>query len=226
MQLLGSAERQAEFKRKYDDSDSFSSLKEKYHCGSHYSNPGIVLHYLSRLSPYIDSLVELHGKNLDTPDRGFHSVQDSLISALNDHADIRELIPEFFYCPEMFQNLNKVKFGVRQDGVEVDHVILPDWCNHDPYLFVIYLREALESHYVSQNLSGWIDYIFGYKQRDTEAEKSLNTYSRLTYEDAIDLDSVTDPMLRQSYQEQIYNYGQTPSQLFTKQKHPQRLPKA
>ena len=57
MQLLGSAERQAEFKRKYDDSDSFITMNDKFHCGSHYSNPGIVLHYLVRLSPYIDASV-------------------------------------------------------------------------------------------------------------------------------------------------------------------------
>ena len=74
MQLLGTAERQAEFKRKSEDMDSFASVKERFHCGSHYSNPGIVLHYLSRLSPYIDAWVELHGKNLDTADRGFYSI--------------------------------------------------------------------------------------------------------------------------------------------------------
>jgi hypothetical protein len=35
---------------------------------------------------------------------------------------VRELIPEFFYCPEMFINQNKVNFGVKQDGVTVDDV--------------------------------------------------------------------------------------------------------
>ena len=113
MQLLGTAERQAEFRKKYDDMDSFASPRERFHCGSHYSNPGIVLHYLSRVSPYIDALVELHGKGLDTPDRGFHSVQDSLNSALADTSDVRELIPEFYYCPELFLNLNKIKFGTK-----------------------------------------------------------------------------------------------------------------
>ena len=220
MQLLGTAERQAEFRKKYDDMDSFASPRERFHCGSHYSNPGIVLHYLSRVSPYIDALVELHGKGLDTPDRGFHSVQDSLNSALADTSDVRELIPEFYYCPELFLNLNKIKFGTKQDGTLVNDVKLPTWSNNDPYLFVIFLREAFESHYVSQNLCSWIDYIFGYKQRDAEAEKCLNLYSQMTYEDAVDLDQVTDQLLKQSYQEQIYNYGQTPSQLFTKTKHP------
>jgi hypothetical protein len=49
MQLLGSAVRQAEFKRKFEDSESFIGLEDRFHCGSHYSNPGIVLHYLSRM---------------------------------------------------------------------------------------------------------------------------------------------------------------------------------
>jgi lysosomal-trafficking regulator len=100
-------------------------LQERFHCGSHYSNPGIVLHYLSRVSPYIDALVQLHGKSLDSPDRGFHSVHDSLMSALNDHADVRELIPEFFYCPELFMNLNRINFGVKQDGEVVNDVVIP-----------------------------------------------------------------------------------------------------
>lgn len=224
MQLLGSAERQAEFKRKYDDQDSFETMHERFHCGSHYSNPGIVLHYMSRMSPYIDALVQLHGKSLDTPDRGFHSVQESLLGALNDYADVRELIPEFYYCPEMFRNVNQVNFGHKQSGERVHDVILPPWSQGDPASFVIYLREAFESHYVSQNLGAWVDYIFGYKQRDQEAERSLNTFSKFTYEDGIDIEAVSDPILRQGQQEQIYNYGQTPSQLFGK-RHPARLPR-
>lgn len=44
------------------------------------------------------------------------------------------------------------------------------------------MREAFESTYVSSNLSSWIDYIFGCKQRDTEAVNSLNTFSKITYQ--------------------------------------------
>ena len=128
---------------------------------------------------------------------------------------MREVIPEFFFCPELFINQNRVQFGVKQDGTVVDDIQLPPWSSNDPYLFVIYLREAFESHYVSQALGGWIDYIFGYKQRgDVDAERSLNLYAKLTYEDSVDIDGMPDPLLKQSYQEQIYNYGQTPSQLF------------
>lgn len=72
-----------------------------------------------------------------------------MLSALNDHSDVRELVPEFYYCPEMFLNMNHVNFGLRQDEIEVNNVILPKWCNGDPYKFVAYMREAMEAQYVS-----------------------------------------------------------------------------
>jgi len=163
MQLLGSAERQAEFKKKYEDMDGFVDIDDRFHCGSHYSNPGIVLHYLARISPFTDALVELQGLNLDNPDRIFHSLHESYANALKDHSDVREIVPEFFYLPELFVNSNKVAFGRRQDYQLVDNVQLPSWSHQNPYKFVVGMREAFESNYVSQNISKWIDYIFGYK---------------------------------------------------------------
>ena len=62
MQLLGSAERQAEFRHKFDEADGFIGLDDRFHCGSHYSSPGIVLHYMARIHPYLEACVELHGK--------------------------------------------------------------------------------------------------------------------------------------------------------------------
>ena len=35
-------------------------------------------------------------------------------------------------------------------------------------------REALECDYVSKHIHEWIDLVFGYKQRGTEAEKADN----------------------------------------------------
>lgn len=74
MQLLGSAERQAEFKRKYEDSESFIGIDDRFHSGSHYSNPGIVLHYFARLQPMLEAHIVLQGMAMDHPDRIFQSV--------------------------------------------------------------------------------------------------------------------------------------------------------
>jgi len=77
------------------------------------------LHYLTRIHPYVDANVELHGKTLDNPDRVFSSLEESFLNALTDFSDVRELTPEHYYLPEMFMNNNMVNFGVRQNGEKV-----------------------------------------------------------------------------------------------------------
>jgi hypothetical protein len=42
-------------------------------------------------------------------------------------------------------------------------------------------------------LPEWIDLIFGYKQRGKEAQKALNTFFYLTYDDGYDFDKIVDP---------------------------------
>lgn len=32
-------------------------------------------------------------------------------------ADVKELIPEFFYLPEMFKNVNNFDLGTKQNGI-------------------------------------------------------------------------------------------------------------
>lgn len=39
----------------------------------------------------------------------------------------QELIPEFYYLPEMFVNSNEYELGVRDDGVSACDVELPSW---------------------------------------------------------------------------------------------------
>ena len=43
----------------------------------------------------------------------FHSINDAWFSASqNNMADVKELVPEFFYLPEMFENSNHFEFGI------------------------------------------------------------------------------------------------------------------
>jgi len=42
-------------------------------------------------------------------------------------ADLKELIPEFFYLPEFLLNSNRFDLGVKQSGVQLDDVVLPPW---------------------------------------------------------------------------------------------------
>lgn len=193
-----------------------------FHYGSHYSNAGIVLHYLLRVEPFSTLAIDLQGGRFDCPDRLFFSIHDCWLSSMESMSDVKELIPEFFYCPEMFLNSNNFNLGVRQDTkLPVDDVVLPPWAKGSAQEFVRIQREALESEYVSQHLNEWIDLIFGYKQLGEAAEEAHNVFYYLTYEGAVDLDAIVDPVLRHSIETQIAHFGQTPAQLLT-QPHPAR----
>lgn len=96
---------------------------------------------------------------------------------------------------------------------KVNDVTLPNWAKN-PEHFIFLHRRALESEYVSEHLHEWIDLIFGYKQQGVEAEKALNMFMYYSYEGALDLDAITDPVARRATEDMISNFGQTPTQLF------------
>uniref|UniRef100_A0A3B3V4F2 Neurobeachin n=1 Tax=Poecilia latipinna TaxID=48699 RepID=A0A3B3V4F2_9TELE len=133
---------------------------------------------------------------------------------------LSELIPEFYYLPEMFVNSNGYHLGMREDGNMICDVDLPAWAKK-PEDFVRINRMALESEFVSCQLHQWIDLIFGYKQRGPEAVRALNVFHHLTYEGSVSLDSIADPLLREATEAQIQSFGQTPSQLLI-EPHPPR----
>ncbi|MEQ2228633.1 hypothetical protein ILYODFUR_010795, partial [Ilyodon furcidens] len=85
----------------------------------------------------------------------------------------------------------------------------------------LFLLQALESEFVSCQLHQWIDLIFGYKQQGPEAARALNVFYYLTYEGAVNLSSINDPMLREAVESQIRSFGQTPCQLLI-EPHPPR----
>ena len=73
---------------------------------THYSNIVYTSNYLIRLFPFSLLSIELQGDGFDNPNRLFFSIQETFFNISTQKADLRELIPEFFYFPEMFINLN------------------------------------------------------------------------------------------------------------------------
>ncbi|XP_077154339.1 neurobeachin isoform X3 [Ranitomeya variabilis] len=212
-----------------------------YHYNTHYSTSTFTLCWLVRIEPFTTFFLNVNESKFDHPDRTFSAVARSWRNCQRDTSDVKELIPEFYYLPEMFVNSNGYNFGVRDDSNAVNDVDLPPWAKN-PEDFVRINRMALESEFVSCQLHQWIDLIFGYKQRGPEAVRALNVFHYLTYEGSVNLDSVTDPVLReipeayfirdpqtflltgdfvQAMEAQIQNFGQTPSQLLI-EPHPPR----
>ncbi|KAF9067929.1 beach-domain-containing protein [Rhodocollybia butyracea] len=191
-----------------------------FHYGTHFSSSMIVCHFLIRMAPFTQMFKVLQGGDWDLPDRLFSDVARAYESAAKDvRGDVRELIPEFFNCPEFLENSANHDFGVLQaTGERIHDVKLPPWAKQDPLLFIIMNRKALESNYVSENLHTWIDLIWGHKQRDPAC---LNSFHPLSYEGSIDLDTITDELEREATVGIIHNFGQTPRKLFTSP-HPLR----
>lgn len=216
------------------DQKRFEVFEDRYHnfsdpdipsfyYGSHYSSMGIVLFYLLRLEPFTGLHRTLQGGKFDHADRLFQSVESTYRNCLSNTSDVKELVPEFFYMPEFLVNSNSYHFGVKQDGEPLNDVGLPPWAKGSPEEFISINREALESEYVSSNLHLWIDLVFGYKQRGKPAVEAANIFYYLTYEGAVDLETMEDELQRSAIEDQIANFGQTPIQIFRK-KHPRRGP--
>lgn len=85
-------------------------------------------------------------------------------SAARDvRGDVRELIPEFYTCPEcvlyprhdlelmaylrFLENSANLDFGVQQGtGERIHDVKLPPWAKRDPLLFIILSRRVSRAH--------------------------------------------------------------------------------
>ncbi|KAI2662277.1 Protein FAN [Labeo rohita] len=157
----------------------------------------------------------------DMPEPRF-IVGETWKNCLEGGTDFKELIPEFYGSDSSFlRNLLGLNLGRRQGGSRVENVELPPWAS-DQDDFLEKMRLALESQYVSEHLHEWIDLIFGYKQKGSEAVAAHNVFHPLTYEGGVDCDSIEDPDQKIAMLTQILEFGQTPRQLFVTP-HPQRI---
>jgi len=135
---------------------------------------------------------------------------------------LKELTPEFYTMPEFLLNTNQEDFGERASAqIRPNNVELPPWAKGSAHVFIERHRAALESPYVSSHLHEWIDLIFGFKQQGKAAEDATNVFFPMTYDGAVDIDAITDRILRDATIAQLQNFGQTPRQLFDTQ-HPPR----
>eukprot|EP01022_Parablepharisma_sp_SALTPOND_P023076 TRINITY_DN4786_c0_g1_i1.p1 TRINITY_DN4786_c0_g1~~TRINITY_DN4786_c0_g1_i1.p1 ORF type:complete len:1362 (+),score=136.82 TRINITY_DN4786_c0_g1_i1:10189-14274(+) len=212
-------------KRLAADNKFSSLLKEKdmdlYQFGSHYLVARMALGYLLRLEPFASLLIQFEN-GPDATARMFHTLENQWFACNNDTLDNKELIPEFFYLPEMFANYNKYSFGVkraegdlaevvRNSVVRVDQVIVPKWAK-DNHHFVQANFLALESKTVSLGLDQWIDLVFGVKQQD---QRYYNRFKELCDEETIYRQA---NRLSESQIVEIQEFGSNPIKLF-REKH-------
>ena len=209
------SERRAEFIERYNSWDN--NIIPAFHYGTHYSTAAFTLAWLIRLEPFYSAYMALQDGRLEDEARLFTSIHDSWLSSLmGGQQNVKELIPEMFYLPEVLTGAGS------QVNLKLHNVELPNWAESSQH-FIRLHRLALESELVSCQLHQWIDLIFGYKQKGPEAVRAVNVFYYLTYEGNVDLSQLSsnDPTLKEAIEAQIRHFGQTPSQL-TNEPHPPR----
>lgn len=210
----GAQEREEAARQRYEE--QHDTAFPPAHYMSHYSSSSVVTFFMIRLEPFTSLHLVLQGGVLDSPDRLFHSVPSAFHSVSTNVQNVRELIPEMYYLPELCINANHVPFGLTSTGEQMNTLVLPPWAHGSPYEFIYRMREALESPFVSHHLHHWIDLIFGCKQTGKLAVKSLNVFPGYSYEEMV-RDAADEPGMTDYFD----NMGQTPIQLF-KKSHPTR----
>ena len=191
------------FKSSKEDKEEDNQLnKDIYYFNTHYSNIIYTSNYMIRLFPYTFCCIELQGESFDNPNRLFFSIEETFYNISMQKSDLRELIPEFFYLPEMFMNINSINFQKRGNGQLVNDVIMPNYDKNNKeglniinenkenfinyFLFVYNLKNKLE--HLKNDLSHWINLIFGENQRYKSKYKKKQYFRTESY---IDIDEET-----------------------------------
>ena len=169
-----------------------------------------------RLEPFSSLHISLQDGKFDCPSRLFSSVSDAYERVVGTSMNFRELIPEFFFCPDFLVNKNRFVFGE-----DVDDVVLPPWAEK-PSDFIYWNRRALESDYVSARLNEWIDLIWGFKQTGEAATKADNSFDPRLYSDV--WKTPRNAQDKSQIESLLAHVGQIPQQLFTTA-HPKRAPR-
>jgi WD40 repeat protein len=195
-----------------NDKDEFEGTKPYYY-GTNYSNPVYICNFLVRLFPFTHISIELQGNRLDDPNRLFLSIVKSFNNSISQKTDVRELIPEFFYLPEMFLNINDINLGKLENDSLVYNVITP--CNNNAYSFTEIMKRTFENEKLSSIINNWIDLIFGNKAKGKEAENAKNVFLEESYQESIDLKTI-DIDKKIIYLKRV-EFGLIPSQVMSKE---------
>ena len=229
-----SIQRKKLFIESYDTSVDEKKFQEEpeevFLFNTYYSNPIYTCNYLIRIFPYSFLGIEFQGEGFDDPNRLFYSLPITMKNTLSRKSDIREMIPELFYMPEIFKNGNELELNKISNGEEIDNVQflktddntininntednfnnvidenIDNSENFQKFKFLSEMRESLDNE---KKINQWIDLIFGVEQKETESHQLyFSKQSYINYENNSEL-------FNNALSLQSIEFGLIPFQLF------------
>jgi hypothetical protein len=122
----------------------------------------------------------MQGDNFDAPNRLFYSLEVTFNNISFQRGDVRELIPEFFYLPEMFLNINNIDYGITSpDKIKIDDCIMPnDNKGETIEKFCIFINEMIRDLEKANDndISSWLKIIFGNNQKSIKYNNKKRLY--------------------------------------------------
>lgn len=95
-----------EFREKFEEMKKQNSVDEPaFMYGTHYGGSVAVLNYLIRVEPITTLCIKLQNGKFDEADRIFGCVEEIWENVYENPNDVKELIPEFYYCPFFLRNM-------------------------------------------------------------------------------------------------------------------------
>jgi len=170
-----------------------------------------------RIEPYTSLFIKYNSR-LDHPDR---MLSDSLALWKKVFKSMQcnsELIPEWFYLPQIFINNNYCFFGRDSKDKVVNNVTLPKWANDNPFFYCMKFREFIEKQKYCRFVNYWIDMVFGKRQQSSEDLNVFYSFATPEFYKNADEEEITDMALKSAYE-----FFQLPSQLFLNIHKPYKL---
>ena len=155
----------------------------KYYFPMIYSTSMYVNNYMLRIYPFTNNQIKCQGGKFEEPGRQYDSIQD-LCNLFKEicHATM-ELVPEYFFIPEVFLNLNYCFFGktIRKNrNVLINNMKLGEGFKSILEL-INFHQSSINSDNISSQINKWIDNIFGENQI-TDKKNVYNSYPKECYE--------------------------------------------
>lgn len=155
----------------------------RYYFQSIYSSSLYINIYLIRTFPFAYNQIKLQGGSFDSPSRQFDSIQDMCKIFKDDQNITLELIPEFYFIPEIFLNLNYCFYGAinkNNQNLLVNNIKLGNGFRTISEL-IFFHQSNLNSEKISSQINKWIDNIFGENQI-TDKKNVINSFPKECYE--------------------------------------------
>lgn len=156
--------------------------EENFNYGTMYSNKNSYGHYLFRLMPATQYMMEVNSDHVDN--RSFVGLQKDFKLATTQ--SYSEIIPEMYYMSHYLVNSNNLVYSASSNR-DIGDVLMPEFCHGNPRYLTMKMRQMLESGYANKHLGAWIDLIFGYAQNGMESMKRVNVFSLDHYKQANDI---------------------------------------